>query len=130
MTNRPILCPSYVAKPNIDLFGIVGADGSLLYLKNTITIDNTFIKETLNGRPAEERFRFSGKCVEKGCNHWESNKCGLIEKLIHTTRNPISENLQHCAIRDKCRWFLQENKLACSNCNEVFRSQETIFFQN
>jgi len=78
---------------------------------------------------AEERFRFSGKCIQHGCHQWENGKCGLIEKVIQLHQNPASNSPQNCAIRNSCRWYSQEKELACANCSEVFRNSETMFLQ-
>jgi hypothetical protein len=129
--SNPLFCPSYMAVPNAELFGVVGKSGEVLLLKESIVIDDTFIEETKKGRPAEERFRFAGKCVKKMCKHWVNNnqECGLVEKLIHINNKPISKDLQECPIRLKCRWYAQERALACANCTEVFRNSESQMFK-
>lgn len=127
ISNVSLLCPSYVAMPNAELFGVVGRSGEVVFLKESIVIDEIFIEETKKGRPAEERFRFAGKCVKKMCKHWvnDNQECGLVEKLIHINNKPISKNLQECPIRLECRWYAQEKELACANCKEVFRNNES-----
>lgn len=122
-------CPSYIARPGADLFGIVGENGNVVYLNDTIRIDKTFVDEAQKGRPAEERFRFSGKCIQHGCHQWENGKCGLIEKVIQLHQFPASNSPQNCAIRNSCRWYAQEKELACANCSEVFRNSEKMFLQ-
>ena len=128
ISNILLFCPSYVAKPNAELFGVVGKNGEVVLLKESITIDETFIEEAKKGRPAEERFRFAGKCVKNSCRHWVNNhqECGLVAKLIHINDKSISQNLQECPIRIKCRWYAQEKELACANCTEVFRNKESL----
>lgn len=121
---KHLTCPSYVAKSGAELFGIAGTDGEVIYLKQVIAIDNIFIEETKNGRPAEERFRFSGKCIENACKQWKNNQCGLTQKLIKRINKPIASTLQDCPIRQKCRWYEQEKDLACANCTQVFRNKE------
>ncbi|MCF0054651.1 hypothetical protein [Dyadobacter sp. CY356] len=123
-------CPSYVAKPGADLFGMISENGKVTYLNEAIRIDKTFVEETQKGRPAEERFRFSGKCIQHGCHQWEDGKCGLIQKVIQLHQNPPSAFIQHCAIRHTCRWYAQEKELACANCSEVFRNSEMVFLQS
>jgi hypothetical protein len=127
ISNIPLFCPSYIAKPNAELFGVIGKSGEVILLKESILIDDTFIQEAKEGRPAEERFRFAGKCVKNRCKHWvnDNQKCGLVEKLIHINNKPISQNLQECPIRVKCRWYAQDKELACANCTEVFRNSES-----
>ena len=127
---KHLTCPGYVAKSGAELFGIAGTNGEVIYLKEAIAIDNTFIEETKNGRPAEERFRFSGKCIEGGCNQWGNNECGLAKKLIHIINKPVAQSLQDCAIRHKCRWYEQEKDLACANCTEVFRNQASKIYSH
>jgi hypothetical protein len=126
-------CPSYIAKPGADLFGIVGKDGKVEYLDEPIKIDKTFVEsakeyEQNTGKSAEERFRFSGKCIEGGCSQWshEHASCSLVGKVIEAMNKKAEreELLLPCAIRSKCRWFSQQGALACANCNEIIRNAE------
>jgi hypothetical protein len=132
ISKNVLFCPSYIAMPNVELFGVVGQNGEVVFLNEGIVIDDTFIEETKKGRPAEERFRFAGKCVKKMCKHWvnDNQECGLVEKLIHINNKPINQDLQACSIRVKCRWHAQEGKLACANCTDIFRNQENQFTSN
>ncbi len=124
-------CPSYLAKAGAELFGIVNSEGKVELLAQSIKIDKTFVEEAKKSKPAEERFRFSGKCIEGGCGHWvgTKQKCGLAEKVIHTFQKPLGNAPIECPIREKCRWFKQESHLACANCTEIFRNQELQFVQ-
>jgi len=126
-----ISCPSYVSKAGAELFGVINEAGKVSYLKATIMVDNTFVEEAKTGRQAESRFRFSGKCITNGCLHWDAGTgtCVLIDKLIGIINQPVSQSLQACPIRQKCRWFLQEKELACANCSDVFRNGESEFFE-
>jgi hypothetical protein len=54
-----------------------------------------------------------------------NHECGLIDQIVEALDNPESEVLQHCPIRDKCRWFRQRGGLACAQCNEVIRNLES-----
>ncbi len=125
-----LLCPSYLAKSGAELFGIVNGKDEVVLLAQTIKIDNTFVEEAQKGKPAEERFRFAGKCITSGCRHWVGieQKCGLTEKVIHTYQKPIENASEICPIRQKCRWYFQDKELACANCTVVFRNQEIMFF--
>lgn len=120
------VCPSYVAKAGSEIIGIVNAVGKIELLSQTIKIDKTFIEEAKKSKPAEERFRFSGKCITSGCKHWENQekKCGLAEKVIHTYQRQVENSPEVCPIREKCQWFYQEKYLACASCTEIFRNQE------
>ena len=126
-----LFCPSYVAKSGAALFGIVNAEGKTQLLAQPVEIDSTFVEEAKKGKPAEERFRFAGRCVEGGCGHWvgSEKRCGLAEIVIHTYQKPLENAPVFCPIRHNCRWFAQEKELACANCTEVFRNQELQFFK-
>ncbi len=88
-----------MAKPNAELLGIAGANGEVVYLKEAIPIDKTFIEATKNGRPADDCFRFSGKCIEGGRKQLDINACGLAKRLIRINNKPVALSLQDCAIR-------------------------------
>jgi hypothetical protein len=121
------LCPSYYAKPGAKLYGIVNGSGFIDYLQSTIEIDETFISEANKGRAPEKRFRFAGNCAKNGCKQWngKGKECGLIDKIIEIVDNAENSDLQHCPIREKCRWFAQKQGLACAQCNEIIRNIES-----
>lgn len=119
-----LLCPSYVAKPGASLFGIVQEDGKVEYLPEPIPIDKTFVEEAAKGRPAEERFRFSGNCAKGGCHQWDGHQCGLVGKIVKALDRSLEGSLQPCPIRERCRWFAQQGAQACANCNEIIRNIE------
>ena len=123
------LCPSYTCKTGAKLFGIVGKAGTVSYLETPITVTETFVKEVSDGVPPEQRFRFSGKCIEGGCSQWDagSSRCTLAKKVIETIGQAHTE-LSNCAIRGKCRWYAQDGEKACFSCNEVLRNMEEHFF--
>lgn len=120
------LCPSYYAKPGAELYGIVNKSGFIDYLQSTIEIDETFVEEAQKGRDPEKRFRFAGNCAKSGCTQWNdgSKGCGLIDKVIDIVDNKENVELQHCPIRESCRWFAQRKGLACAQCSEVIRNLE------
>lgn len=122
----PLLCPSYISKPGAQLFGIQNSDGKISYLKESIPVDQTFVAAAQLGRPAEERFRFAGKCIERGCHQWSDTQqqCGLAGAIIARMNMPLSNASEHCPIRSRCRWFAQNGMLACANCSEIVRNLE------
>ncbi|MGA0558059.1 hypothetical protein ACO2Q8_15475 [Larkinella sp. VNQ87] len=125
-----LLCPSYIAKPGAQLFGILNAEGRVSFLRQPIPIDHTFVEAAREGRPAEERFRFAGKCVRTGCHQWSKSRqaCTLVERLLE---NRVSSSaLPDCPIRNRCRWFHQRAETACQSCNEVIRHHEMSFAGN
>lgn len=123
-----LLCPSYIAKPGAQLYGIVNKSGFIDYLDATIEITDTFMTEVRKGRPPEVRFRFADACAKNGCSQWENNKqeCGLIDTIIDVIKKPEQLPLQPCPIRVDCRWFRQRAGKACAQCNEVIRNLETV----
>lgn len=123
------LCPSYTCKPGAKLFGIVNKEGTISYLTEPITVTEEFIKDVSTGTPPEQRFRFTGKCIEGGCSQWDSGngKCSLSKKVIETIDSKNNE-LAFCAIRSKCRWYAQDKENACFSCNEVLRNMEELAF--
>ena len=127
-SSQSLLCPSYVAKPGAALLGIVDADGRVSFLKTPIRIDNTFVAEARRGRPPEERFRFTGKCIQSGCHQWDNDnhQCSLVDRLIAGFERATDVSIPDCPIRSRCRWFAQRGRAACVNCNDVVRHAEVM----
>jgi hypothetical protein len=121
-----LLCPSYVAKPGALLFGVVNRAGFINYLSATLEVTEGFIEEGTQGRPLETRFRFAGKCAKGACKQWQSDKknCGLTDQVIDIFQNTPPLALAPCPIREKCRWYRQQQSLACAQCNEIIRNIE------
>lgn len=117
------MCPSYVGKVGAQLFGVVNKDGKVQFI-TPLTVTEEFIQQNDN---LEQRFRFTGKCVEKGCAQWnnEGSKCSLSQKVqdLDTIKNT---ELSFCPIRSQCRWFSQDGKDACFSCNEITRNMEEL----
>lgn len=119
-----LLCPSSLAKPNAELFGILDSSGQIEFLETSITIDKTFIEAAKDSRAPEERFRFAANCIKGGCHQWDAShaNCGLVGKIIENMNKQVDKFLPICSIRDRCRWYHQESELACHNCNEIVRN--------
>jgi hypothetical protein len=102
------------------VIGVMGADGRLEYLRDRLEIDQAFIDEvSVDARP-EQRFRFSGPCVEHGCEQWDGCRCTVIDRVMAQVEPPGGEpSLQPCAIRTACRWFDQTGPDACRVCPMV-----------
>jgi hypothetical protein len=117
------LCPSYVGKVGAQLFGVVNKDGKVQFI-TPLTVTEDFIQQNDN---LEQRFRFTGKCVEKGCAQWnnEESKCSLSKKVqnLDVGRNSA---LSFCPIRSQCRWFSEDGNEACFSCNEITRNMEEL----
>jgi hypothetical protein len=119
-----LFCPSSVAKPGAELFGIQNKSGRIEYLDESVVVDKTFVETARQGRVPEERFRFASNCNKNGCAHWagEVTGCGLVGKIVEVMNRKAEATLVACAIRDRCRWFHQQGATACANCDEIVRN--------
>ena len=118
----PALCPSARAEPGATLLGVIGVDGQVAYLKTKLEIDQDFIDEASEYGAPEERFRFSGKCVEGKCMQWDNgaSRCGVLDGVAPLLgRGDAEAPLQPCVIRGACRWFRQDGAAACRICPGV-----------
>lgn len=121
------MCPSYVGKVGAQLFGVVNKEGKVKFI-TPLTVTEEFIQQNNH---LEQRFRFTGKCVEKGCAQWdnEESKCSLSKKIqdLGTIKNTA---LSFCPIRSQCRWFSQDGNEACFSCNEITRNMEELLLNS
>lgn len=119
--NRSILCPSHRCKPGSHLLGVRQDNGTIAILPQPLKIDEDFINNARQSLiPPEQRFRFTNKCIDKGCKQWNGKGCEVAERVIGFL-NTIPENsgLPECSIRNSCRWFLQKGTEACKICPYV-----------
>lgn len=117
-------CPSSACRPGAVLVGIVLPGGRVAYAADRIEVDDEFVRIAHEGRPPEQRFRFSTPCMGKGCAQWDGRECGLIDRLLVEFKEQFGEPsacdpLPTCPIREECRWFRQRGGLACAVCNYV-----------
>ena len=122
------MCPSYVGKAGAQLFGVLSKDGKVNFI-TPLTVTEEFL-ELNKDKNLEQRFRFTGKCAEKGCSQWnnEESKCSLSKKVQDLDTDIIQE-LSFCPIRSQCRWFFQDGEKACFSCNEVTRNMEELLLK-
>ncbi|MDF2933771.1 MAG: hypothetical protein K0R36_3102 [Chryseobacterium sp.] len=120
------MCPSYLGKTGAQLFGVLGKDGKVNFI-TPLTVTEDFLELNKEKNNLEQRFRFTGKCVEKGCSQWnhEESKCSLSKKVQDFDASSI-KNLSFCPIRSQCRWYSQDGENACFSCNEVTRNMEEL----
>lgn len=126
MAKETILCPSSVCIEGSALLGIVNAQGTVDLLPEPIPIDEDFVKEAHKGRKPETRFRFTNTCLQKECQQWNGQGCGVIERVQQLL--VIEEELQQlpaCGIRSRCRWYLQTGASACATCIYVVTDDPT-----
>lgn len=117
----PVLCPSSRAKPGAQLLGVRQRDGTVAILPHTLPVDETFMEAVAaDPTPPEQRFRFTNKCIESGCQQWQGGSCGVINHIVtFLDKIPSQEPLPACSIRPQCRWFLQQGKDTCTMCPYV-----------
>jgi hypothetical protein len=118
----PIACPSARAEAGATLIGVIGTDGRVAYLKTALQIDQDFIDEASRGGAPEERFRFSGTCVEGRCVQWNgaASRCGVLDGVRPVLGDGTGAGaLQPCVIRGACRWYQQDGAAACRICPMV-----------
>lgn len=111
-------CPSNRCKTGSKLLGVRQDDGTIAILPQPLHIDEKFIENVSDHEMApEQRFRFTNKCVETGCNQWNGEGCGVINRVVkHLNDLPTISKIPECGIRDRCRWFSQHDYNACKVC--------------
>ena len=116
--SESLMCPSHRCKPGSQLLGMRQDDGTVAIFPTPLPIDDAFIKKAKEDPlPPEQRFRFTNKCIEAGCNQWTEKGCGVVERIVqHLEDLPTLENLPDCGIRNKCRWYRQRGSDSCKAC--------------
>lgn len=115
------LCPS--SRPEAEdstIFGVVNGSvehPSVTYLKSTIPVTEEVLKLAEPVTPTEV-FRIASPCATSGCLHFDGQNCKLAQRVAEQLPT-VAETLPPCAIRQNCRWFLQEGKAACFRCPQV-----------
>jgi hypothetical protein len=116
--HEKILCPSSKCKTGSEILGVRQDDGTVAILPQTLPVDAGFIERVgEDDISAEQKFRFTNKCIEGGCSQWTGKSCGVIERVLeYMEQLPVKDNLPACAIRKNCRWFRQSGAEACKVC--------------
>jgi hypothetical protein len=133
--NDKIMCPSNRCKTGSMILGARGEDGVVAIFPEPLAIDAEFI-ELARQHPnaAEERFRFTNKCIENGCKQWTGTSCGVVSRAVQflDAVNPIDPHFP-CAIRSNCRWFLEKQYDACKICpymlTEITEAEVSAYFE-
>ena len=121
--NSTKLCPSSRCEEGNILLGLVNAEGRIDFIPDRLEIDGKFVEAAKEGRPPEQRFRFSSPCLKKGCEKWDGERCG-VAKILHE-RGPgllpsePASALPRCSIRPNCRWHGEYGDLICFTCSWV-----------
>jgi hypothetical protein len=118
-----VLCPSSRCEEGNILLGLVNAEGRIDFIADRVVIDAQFVAAAKEGRPPEQRFRFSSPCLKRGCEKWDGERCG-VAKILHE-RGPdllaaeSAETLPRCSIRANCRWHGEYGDSICFTCSWV-----------
>jgi hypothetical protein len=116
----PTLCPSAPASPGAALVGVLEENGRIANLPKPLPIDAEFIDAAKERGPPEQRFRFTAPCQQGRCVHWTGQECGLIGQLHRSALEAglalADRSLPRCAIRPRCRWWIQDGPAACAIC--------------
>jgi hypothetical protein len=101
----------------------VNAQGRIDFIAERVQIDANFVAQAKEGRPPEQRFRFSSPCLKRGCEKWDGERCG-VAKILHErapellTQEPAAA-LPRCSIRASCRWHGEYGDSICFTCTWV-----------
>ena len=116
--SRP-LCPSAPLREGSQLLGVVRKEGGISLLAEPLAVTPEFVEAATAAGPAEERFRFVNRCVEKGCTKWGAGGCSVVAGALERLQAAQEAILPSCGIRPSCRWFMQEGAAACHVCPQV-----------
>jgi len=116
----PALCPSSRCEEGNILLGLVNAQGRVDFIAERLEIDAAFVAAAYEGRPPEQRFRFSSPCLKRGCEKWDGERCG-VAKVLHERGPELLANepataLPRCSIRPGCRWHGEYGDSICAIC--------------
>ncbi|MFL6261686.1 MAG: nitrogen fixation protein [Thermoanaerobaculia bacterium] len=115
---RRIQCPSARSDmPGTRVFGVV--QGSVeqprvSFLQQAVPVTEELLALSSPVEPTEV-FRFSAPCAGNACHHFDGQDCRLATRIVQRLPAVVSD-LPPCAIRDACRWWLQEGVEACLRC--------------
>lgn len=101
-------------------FAVVGGTASApraTYLAEPVAVTPQLLAAAEPVTPTEV-FRFAAPCMANGCQHFAAGRCGLVTRIAAGVPE-VSAEPPECAIREVCRWWLQEGVSACRRCPQV-----------
>ncbi|HOZ91025.1 MAG: hypothetical protein JNK36_09710 [Bacteroidia bacterium] len=113
------MCPITKCEPGAKLIGVKIDNDVFDFLKENIMVDEDLFDVMTAVSNPEKRFRFSNVCLETGCKHWTGAACGCVGKVLKNVEDLTLKKdaiLPQCSIRERCRWFYQEGRMACDVC--------------
>lgn len=114
-------CPS--GQPDMEdarLFGVVSGSPEVprvAYFAHDVAVDDDVVAQ-LGGMKPTEVFRYSAKCEEHRCGHFDGTKCTLAARLKATLK-PVVDRLPPCSVRATCRWYAEQGGEICLRCPQV-----------
>ena len=115
-------CPSGPLKKGATLLGKFKEANILQYEKELKLIDDAMLDEYKE--EGASSFRTAITCATKGCYNWNGKKCTVPDQMRPLLKETVSAEVEHCVIRNTCRWFSQEGYSACTLCPMI----KTAFF--
>lgn len=113
-----IQCPSSRPEmPGSAAFGVVMGSVEqprVAYLDQALPVTAELLSLAGPVTPTEV-FRFAAVCAGGACQHFDGKDCSLASRIVERLPSAVDE-LPECAIRDSCRWWLQEGAEACFRC--------------
>lgn len=117
-TPARIQCPSSRPDmPDSAVFGVVLGSAEqprVAYLNQTRPVTEDLLALAGPVAPTEV-FRFAAPCAGGACQHFDGTDCRLATRIVEGLPSAVDQ-LPDCAIRDSCRWWLQEGAEACFRC--------------
>jgi len=65
-----------------------------------------------------EVFRLAAQCETSKCTHYDGERCQLAVRIVAMLPE-VTEQLPPCIIRQDCRWYRQEGRMACMRCPQI-----------
>jgi hypothetical protein len=122
---KALQCPSaQPAMRDSKVLGVVGGSVTapeVLYLDESLPVTEELLSTAAPVQPTEV-FRFSAKCDEEACRHYDAGRCKLATRVVRILP-AVTDNLPKCVIRPTCRWYRQEGRAACLRCPQVVTLQ-------
>ena len=114
-------CPS--AQPDMEqarVFGLLGGTRDaprVDYLSREVDFDPESVELPAGVGPTQV-FRFTARCEESRCAHFNGSRCTLAER-IRESLDPVVESLPPCTVRSSCRWYAEQGTDICLRCPQI-----------
>lgn len=127
MSTQSTDCPSSIPTAHSQVFGIVEGTvdaPAVTYLAAPLPVTPELLAAAAPVEPTEI-FRFTGSCLETGCQHYGRGHCQLAKRIVQGLPE-VTQTTPACAIRPRCRWWQQEGNAACLRCPQVVRTNYAL----